>query len=672
MAKKLGKKARKFAKKNLQSVDKRRRKLKSMFKRKAASRRVGNEDDAEEYEKVKSEQHAKGNFEDGAISNDQLDSLFVEDDDDLNEDVSDSDGYLSEDPECPYVSESENDNDSRDKSDHIAFLGQNKEIHLEIAKQKRKLERLLEKDPKFSEFLESRRSDLDQSRSEEIYSDDEGDTGYLDGVAVRESQISQDGKVLSRHTVDVWCWLVMEQPDSPAFANLLNGFRAASRYGINSDDNSSQKIPNREVFSQILSFILSEADGIFRRLLRIPESCSKESMLKLKSTSEWKTMRPLMKSYLRSSLFLLNQVTDCQILIFILSRLRASVIFFTLFPSLARRLIKILVHLWATGEERLSLSSFLFIRDVASQLSSDCLDTCLMRTYNAFIAHCKFVESTNLKHIKFLMDCIVEIYSLDIQTAYRKVFLSVQQLASLLRHTLRTKEKEELNNIHNWQYINCLDLWVKFITCNFRDHDLQQLLFLIIQVIRGIAHLFPGPRYVPLRFKCVRMLNHLSLSSGVFIPVASLVFDCLECRGNSYSDAMQRMQINFSSLLKVPKQFLKSKDFHEECILSAVELLVAHFSQWSYHISFPELASIPLILLKRFHEKTNVESLRRVVKRLIDQVERNIAFIQKKRDEVSFSPNDQASAEFFLQVEKAGPATPFTQYYSSLLQNSRF
>ncbi|XP_010906295.1 protein REBELOTE [Elaeis guineensis] len=663
MGKKLGKKARKFAKKNLQSVLKRRRKLKSMFKRKAASRRVGNEDAAEGYEKVKSELHARGNSDDGAILNDQLENLFVEDDDHLNEDVSDSDGYLSEDPECPYISESENEDDSR---------GQNKEIHLELAKQKRKLERLLEKDPKFAEFVESRRSDLDQTRSEEIYSDDEGNTSYLDGVAVRQSQISHDDKVLTGHTIDVWCWLVMEQPDGSGFANLLNGFHAASQYGINFDDNSSPRIPNRAVFSKILTFVLCEADGVFRRLLGVPDSCSKECILKLKSTPKWKTVRPLMKSYLRSSLFLLNQVTDSQILVFILSRLRASVIFFTLFPSLVGRLIKILVHLWATGEESLSSSSFFFIRDIASQLSSDCLDTCLTRTYNAFIAHCKFVEPTNLKHLKFLMDSVVEIYSLNIQKSYQKVLLSVQQLASILRQALKTKGKEELKKIHNWQYVNCLDLWVKFITCNFRDHDLQQLLFLIIQVIRGIAYLFPGPRYVPLRFKCVHMLNHLSLSSRVFIPVASLVFDCLEYRGNSNSDTMKRMQINFSSLVKVPKQFLKSRDFHEECVLSAVELLVAHFVQWSYHISFPEVATIPLILLKRFHEKTNVESLRRLVKRLIDQVEQNIAFIQKKREEVSFSPNDQASVECFLQLEKTGPPAPFTRYYSSILQNSWF
>lgn len=40
--------------------------------------------------------------------------------------------------------------------------------------------------------------------------------------------------------------------------------------------------------------------------------------------------------------------------------------------------------------------------------------------------------------------------------------------------------------------------------------------------------LFPGARYLPLRRKCIEWLNLLSRSSGVFIPVTSLVLDALE------------------------------------------------------------------------------------------------------------------------------------------------
>lgn len=78
--------------------------------------------------------------------------------------------------------------------------------------------------------------------------------------------------------------------------------------------------------------------------------------------------------------------------------------------------------------------------------------------------------------------------------------------------------------------------------------------------------------------------------------------------------------------MQLPKHYLKSKSFQDECFHSAVEQLSSHFAQWSYHISFPDLATIPLIHLGRIHDVTTIESLRRMVKRLIDQV--LFAFVQ--------------------------------------------
>ncbi|RVW68414.1 hypothetical protein CK203_062843 [Vitis vinifera] len=53
------------------------------------------------------------------------------------------------------------------------------------------------------------------------------------------------------------------------------------------------------------------------------------------------------------------------------------------------------------------------------------------------------------------------------------------------------------------------------------------------------------------------------------------------------------------------------------------------------------------------------------------QVEQNVEFVQKKRDEVAFSPNDQQSVESFLQLEKGGGGNgPFTQYYNSIMEKA--
>lgn len=152
------------------------------------------------------------------------------------------------------------------------------------------------------------------------------------------------GKALTTHTIDVWCWMVMEEPNMVALPNLLNAFRAACHYGTgDSNDSSWTGISNKEVYSKILTFVLCEADGIFRRLLGI--SRGKVSMSQLNSSPKWLTVRPLIKSYLKSSLFLVKQLTDSQILAFTLSKLRASIMFFSAFPSLFSRLIKVLFSL---------------------------------------------------------------------------------------------------------------------------------------------------------------------------------------------------------------------------------------------------------------------------------------------------------------------------------------
>ncbi|XP_022765342.1 nucleolar complex protein 2 homolog isoform X3 [Durio zibethinus] len=579
---KLGKKARKFARKNLQSVLKRKRKLKSMFKKKGSKR-----DEQDGAQNIEEDQIGKFNgrdLEGENIDDAALDAVFS-DESDVVEDDSESDGYLSEDSGFAHLDEngSESNQEDMDADNDGAsdLLVQNREILLELTEKKKKLERLQTKDPEFSKFLESYENGLEKLRDEE-----------------------------------------------------------------------------------------SEADNIFRETLGIScSSCKKETILELKNSSKWKTMKPLIKSYLRSTLFLLNQVTDSEILAFSLVRLRASIIFFAAFQPLLHRLIKIAVHLWVTGEGTLSSHSFLVIKDVTSVFSSDCLDSCLIKTYKAFVGHCKFVDPVSSKHIQFLRDSFIELCSLDMQNSSRKAMVCVEQLSKILQAGLRTKKKEAVKRICSWQYTNCIDLWVSFISANIQDYDLQPLLYMIIQIINGVAVLFPGPRYLPLRLKCIQWLNNLSSSSGVFIPVTSFALDILEYK-TSKDNGNTGKDFNFSSSVKLPKHWLKSRNFQEKCVSSVIELLAMHFAQWSYHITFPELATIPLIRLRKFHETTTIESFRRVVKQFIDKVEENIEFVQRKRDEVAFSPKDHQPVESFWQLEKSSANAPFTQYYKSIMEKA--
>nr|CAB3462697.1 unnamed protein product [Digitaria exilis] len=657
MAKKLGKKARKFARKNLQSAAKRNRKIRNQINYRRPRR-------------GKPPSPAACSFGRPA-TNDATDALingleFSEDDAEIDAGLSDSDGYLSEDPGCPYYSDSEDGDTVKDCIMQDGLDRQNDDINIDIKKQKKKLKKLLDKDPEFANFLEKWQTELKNYRSKEDSDEDGMDS--MDDDDVSNDGNSPNTKMLTSKTISEWCLLVSKEPKSPALRNLLNAFRDACQYGVHSDSPSMQRFQSTRVFYQIITFVLTESDNIFRALLEISDDANKGQIMNLRNSKKWQTVDPLLKSYLRNSLELLSQLTDNKILAFVLTRLRASAVLFSAYPSTSSRLLKILFRLWASGNQSLSLSAFLMIREVASLLP-DSLGLCLTKAYNTYLAGTKLVNDRNTKHIDFLMNCLVELYSLDVQKSCERVVTSMVQLNSILRQASKTREKEDLRKIDNWQYINCVNLWVRFICCNYKDYNLNPLFSQVLQVIRGVAHLFPGSRYLPLRLKLAQMLNELSACSQMFFPIPSLLFDCLEIREVSQKEETQKTKVNFSSMLKVPKNLLKSRYFQEECVLSAIQVLSAHFAQWSYHVSFPEIATIPLMLLKRLHEQTTIEVLHRPIKRLIDQVNENKEFIERKREVVSFSPNDKASVDSFLQEEKNSGNASFKRFYSSIAEN---
>jgi len=78
--------------------------------------------------------------------------------------------------------------------------------------------------------------------------------------------------------------------------------------------------------------------------------------------------------------------------------------------------------------------------------------------------------------------------------------------------------------------MNCLELWTGAICTYSSEADLRPLAYPLTQIISGVARLVPTARYIPLRLRCVRMLNRIAASTGTFIPVSMLLLDMLEMK----------------------------------------------------------------------------------------------------------------------------------------------
>ncbi|KAI3823201.1 hypothetical protein L1987_04634 [Smallanthus sonchifolius] len=555
---------------------------------------------------------------------------------------------------------------------------------LENAKEhKNQLQRLSEKDPEFYEFLKEHdrgllefddeddaETDLDDDDDEDPQEgegegeDEENDPmDHIDGLSKKE-----DIKTITSEMVDSWCKSIREERKIGAIRNIMRAFRSACHCG---DDDNESKLTSMSfpVFNKILLFVLSEMDGILRTILKLPLSGGKKEMiLELVNTRAWKNYNHLVKAYLGNALHVLNQMTDTDMIAFTLRRLKFSSLFLAAFPSLLRKYIKVVLHFWGTGGGALPIVSLLFLRDICIRLGSDCIDECFKGIYKAYVLNCHFVNATKLQHLQFLGNCVNELFRVDLPSAYQHAFVFIRQLAMILREAFATKRKEIFRKVYEWKFMNCLQLWTGAICAYGSEADFKPLAYPLTQIISGVVRLVPTARYLPLRLRCIRMLNQIAAATNTFIPVAVLLTDMLDMKElHKPPTGGVGKAVDLHSILRVSKATIKTRSFQEACV---IEELAEHLSQWSYSPAFFELSFVPAVRLRSFCKSTKVERFRREMRQLIRVIEANCEFTNKKRMSVSYLPNDHAASSFMEDEKKKG-LSPLSKYVATLRQKAQ-
>ncbi|XP_018441413.1 nucleolar complex-associated protein 2 [Raphanus sativus] len=554
----------------------------------------------------------------------------------------------------------------------------------EAEEHEEQLKRLKETQAEFFEYMKEHDEDLLKFDAAEIEDDAdvEADTDLEDTEKQGDDETSKlevakkvnEQKTITAAMVDSWCKLIREDGKLGAVRSLLRAYRTACHYGDDTGDDPSAKfsVMSSAVFNKIMIFVLSEMDGILRKLLRLPATGGmKDTIMELTNTRPWKNYNHLVKSYLGNSLHVLNQMTDQGMISFTLRRLKHSSVFLSAFPSLLRKYIKVALHFWGTGSSSISVVSLLFLRDLCIRLGSDCVDDCIKGMYKAYVLNCQFVNAIKLQHISFLGNCFIELIGTDISASYQHAFVFIRQLAMILREALNTKTKEAFRKVYQWKFIHCLELWTGAVCSYSSQSELRPVAYPLAQIISGVARLVPTARYIPLRLRCVSMLNRIAASTGTFIPVSMLLMDMLDMKElNRPPTGGVGKGVDLRTLIKVSKPAVKTRAFQEACVYSVVEELVEHLTQWSCSVAFFELSSIPTLRLRSFYKSTKAERFRKEMKQLISQIEANSEFVNRKRASVGFQPNEPAAASFLENEKKAGES-PLSQYAVIIRQRAK-
>lgn len=227
---------------------------------------------------------------------------------------------------------------------------------------------------------------------------------------------------------------------------------------------------------------------------------------------------------------------------------------------------------------------------------------------------------------------LTELFALDLTTSYQHAFLYIRQLAIHLRNAVTLKHKESFQAVYNWQYINSMRLWVDVLSVTHSKPQLQPLIYPLVSIICGVIKLIPTVAYFPLRFHCCRMLADLARETKTFIPIIPFVLEVLEVpKFNEPHKKMSMKPLKFTSILRVAQSQMEENAFRDEVIENVYGLGLQIMAQESSSVAFPDLAVMPLMVLKSYIKQSKNANFNRKLKQLVDKIQENVHFIEQER-----------------------------------------
>ena len=399
---------------------------------------------------------------------------------------------------------------------------------------------------------------------------------------------------------------------------------------------------------------------------------------KLENSGRWQDMRRIMQSFFSSTLHLLSEAKDPELLTFVLKVLSKYMAFLSAFPRVAESIVKNLVEKWSSTSDSLEdfqvvrLNAFFRIRQLAITQPFPFIETCLRKTYLAYARRAKHGSSSTpttdvLSTLTFMGNSVVELYSLDLHSSYQHAFVYIRQLALHLRSAIQKTASDAMQQIFRWQYMHCLKLWVAVLSNAVSQQDddddggsgqiMRSLIYPLSEIIYGVARLAPSNvRHLPFRLHCVRLLQQLAASSEMFIPTTSLLLDCLDwkewyMKPKKTSKKNTTVGLNLMHVLKLPKE--DSLRTHEQLEVAIVELFVLlerEVDLYSYSAGFPEFCTWIRRRLKTFSRATRQPRWRKFADGILDLCNKHATHAILCRAKLQEAPKDVQQLECLKPV----------------------
>jgi nucleolar complex protein 2 len=579
-----------------------------------------------------------------------------------SDDESDSDMSVPEQP--VEVSESEDDQD--DDED----VGMSKAAMDALAKDDPEFYKYLqENDPQALEFDEN----VDMAEIDELSEGDDQEPEQppkkkkKKNQKAEEDDFMQDNE-LTMEMITRWRKSMTETHSLKAARQVVLAFRSAAH--LNEEEPGKRQrytIQSPEVFHETLIAALKQIPDVLQHHVPVKESASGKVYVNT-DTKKFKTLSILMKSYVASIIHLLGTLSDDATLKLTLSALNPLLPYLLSFKKLLKALSKTVVAFWSqsASTETTRITAFLVLRRLMVIGDKGIRESVLKAAYQGMVQGCRLTNFNTIQGINLMKNSAAELWGIDQAIGYTTAFTFIRQLAIHLRNSIVNNKNEAYKSVYNWQYVHSLDFWSTVLSehCSplkeaeaGKESQLKLLIYPLVQVTLGALRLIPTALYFPLRFQLTRSLLRLSRSTGTYIPLASALLEVLNSAEMKKSPKQSTLKaLDFAIQYKAPKTYLRTRVYQDGVGEQVVELLSEYFALWSTNIAFPEFALPVVIMLKRWVKEARKagsgnknNKLVSSIVLLVQKIEANAKFIEQKRANVDFAPNDRAQVDAFLK-----------------------
>ena len=533
--------------------------------------------------------------------------------------------------------EAEEDDDDLDEVDDI----EDAEAHAQD------LAQLAEKDPEFYKYLQENDQELLHfGQGEDEEEEDE------------EKEEEEDERLLTMDMLQQWQKSLLRHRSPRALRRLLLAFRSV----LSSHDDEVQHafhVQDSRVFSKLIITTLKYMPMVME--YHVPYKKTADGRFKVQThTQKWHVLQRPVRSYFMSVIKLLQTLPEADMVYVALNESAKMVPYLHQDRRVARDYVRALLGQWSSGEDRIRLAAFscLYVT-TASALDDDMVDFCLKSTYHTLIRNTRNTKPHTLEHIALMKNTACELFTLHADASYQQAFGFIRQLAISLRNCLKLKTQEQFQTVLQWPYLHCLDFWSLVLakTCHVDREQgvpshMRPLIYPLVQVSLGVGRLVPMSRYFPLRLHVIESMLRLIQATHVYVPLAPLIIEVLEsAEFQRRGKGATLKPLDLETTFRAPAAYVRTRIYADQLADEFAYVLLEFLATQARHIAFPELVIPITVQLRRALKTSPCVRLNEAVRPLLDKIRMNATWIEQRRSQVEFAPNDQSQVDAFLQNE---------------------